>query len=457
MSNTLWSPRLAKEAAPIYLAIADALERDVENGILVEGTRLPTHRDLASKLGLTPLTVTRAYKEAARRGLVDSTVGRGTFVRVAGVVSAQPRSESDLVDLSKNIVEGSPALDLDGRTALALRPFLRQAEYAPTEGLLRHRHAAAAWMRRARVETGAERVIITPGAQQAIVAILAALCRPGDTILAEEWTYPRFGAIAGLLNLKVEPVTLDEHGIVPAALEKACRRVKPKALYIVPNFQNPTGSVMPEKRRREIAAIARRYELPLIEDDVYGFLLASPPAPLASLAPELVAFVTSTSKSLTPSLRLGFASLPEFLVERVTSAFGSMTAFTSSIAAELFTQIAESGSADRVMEAKRQIVETNRRAAERALGGIEVAAHPMSPHLWIPLPRGVDARDVADRARMRGVNVAPASTFAIGRRSAADAVRVSIGATDDAVRLAGAVRVLASLILDQRLGTATVV
>src|SRR5688500_7640475 len=97
---TIWSPRLQKSEEPIYARIANALERDVRGGLLVAGSQLPTHRDLARSLGITPVTVTRAYAEAARRGLVESSTGRGTFVR--GVRrDALPRTE---IDLSTNTV-----------------------------------------------------------------------------------------------------------------------------------------------------------------------------------------------------------------------------------------------------------------------------------------------------------------------------------------------------------------
>jgi DNA-binding transcriptional MocR family regulator len=458
MSNTLWSPRLHAGASPIYRAIADALEHDVESGLLSDGARLPTHRELAAKLRVTPLTITRAYKEASRRGLIDSTVGRGTFVRSTSSAFDMPgRSEGGILDLSKNIVWGSEAIDLEPRLLGALRQIVRDAEYAPTEGMLRHRIAAAAWIARTGLNVPPERIAITPGAQQAIVSILAAVCKPGDTVLAEEWTYPRFGAIAGLLHLNVQPVVLDEHGLTPQSLEKACRRGAAKALYLVPNFQNPTGVVMPEKRRREIAAIARRHNIFLIEDDVYGFLLSSPPPPIASFAPDIASFVTSVSKSVTPTLRHGFAAVPESLVERVTEACGAITAFASSTSAEIFTQLFENGAIDRVIDHKRALIVTNRRAAERALEGIRVAAHPMSPHLWIELPRGVDAHDVADRARLRGVGIAPGSAFGIDRGSAVAALRISIGATRDAKQLESALRLVASLLTHPRMTTATVV
>ena len=459
MSNTLWSPHVRSEDAPIYRAIADALERDIDSGILRDGARLPTHRDLARNLGVTPLTITRAYKEASRRGLIDSSVGRGTFVRTAAppVFGTSSQRDTTTMDLAKNIIQCADGIDLDARALASVRPYLRDAEYAPPEGLLRHRAAGAAWLRRSRLDVGPDRIVITPGAHQAMLSVLAALCRPGDTILAEEYTYPRFNTIAALLHVRVQPVAIDERGLVPAALEKACRRFSPKALYFIPNLQNPTGSVMPEKRRREIAAILKRHSLVAIEDDVYGFLLGSPLPPVASMAPELTVFLTSSSKSVTPSLRIGMAALPENLVERVTLAFAATTAFTSSAAAELFTQLIESGAAVKAIESKRKVVETNRRAAERALGTTRIDAHPMSPHLWISLEGSIDAHELANRARLRGIAVAPASAFAIDRTAHANALRISIGATTDTKALESALRTVASLIDNPGLAAGAVV
>ncbi len=451
---TNWSPRLQGSASPIYQAIADALERDIESGMIREGQRLPTHRELAASLGLTPLTVTRAYKEAARRGLVQSTVGRGTFVRAA---VENPRPENGFLDLSRNVVDGSDSLPLEPRTVLALRSILRDAEYQPAEGTLRHRTAAAAWMRRARVDTSPENIVITPGAHQAIVSILAAACSPGDTILTEEFTYPRLSTIAALLRLDLQTVELDDHGVVPQSIAKACARSSAKALYFIPNFQNPTGSVMPEKRRQEIAALAKRHHLLLIEDDVYGFLLDAPPRPVHTWAPEETAFVTSASKSLTPSLRLGFASVPQSLIERATAACAALTAFTSTVDAELFTQLVDTGAADRTIAAKRSVIVTNRRAAARGLGSMEPRAHAMSPHLWIELPRGVDSQELAERARSRGLGVAAAASFSPARKPSIEAVRISLGATANAGQVESAMRTLASLMGDSRLGSTVVV
>lgn len=453
MSNTLWTPRLPPNASPIYRAVADALENDVAEGVLRDGSRLPTHRELAATLGVTPLTITRAYQEAARRGLIESTVGRGTFVRTQlapQAAEARDAHDDDFVDLTRNILGGTEALDLDGRAVVAMRQLLRDPEYHPVAGLARHRTAARSWMTRSGLETSADRIVITPGAQQAILCILAALCRPGDTIMTEAVTYPRLVSIAELLQLRIEPVELDEEGATTASIARACRRGSPKALYLVPNFQNPTAVVMSKKRRLEIAAQAKKHDFTIIEDDVYGFLLRDVPPPIAELAPENAAFVTSTAKSISPSLRLGFASLPERLVEPVKSSLAATTAFTSTLSAELFAALVESGAADETVAKKRELIATHRRAADRALGTLTTRAHRESPHLWLELPRDVDARELADRARMRGIGISASSAFAIQSSGAPNAVRVSLGAARDARQLESAIRTIATLAADPR-------
>jgi DNA-binding transcriptional MocR family regulator len=454
MSDTIWSPRVDSAAGPIYRAIADALERDLGRGVLREGQRLPTHRELAAALDVTPLTITRAYKEASRRGLIDSTVGRGTFIR--GIVPPldPAHAEPGLLDLSKNVVAATDPLELDSRAAATLRPVIRDVDYLPMAGSLRHRMACAAWMKRAGIDVSPDRVVITPGAQQGIVAILATLCRPGDTIAAEPLTYPRLGSIAALLHLKIETVELDGHGAVPRSLDAVLS--KAKAFYCVPNLQNPTGSVLPERRRREIASMARRHNVPIIEDNVYGFLLDVPPPPIVSIAPDITCYVSSASKSLSPSLRLGFLALPVSLVDHVTETCGAMTAFTSSVAAEIFALLTEGGASDRCVTAKRELIVRNRHAAERALGERAVHGHAMSPHVWLPLPGSCDAHDLSARARLRGIAVAPAATFAVGQATVPNAIRISIGATSDTRALETALRTLAALIDEPRFGRGAV-
>ena len=125
-------------------------------------------------------------------------------------------------------------------------------------------------------------------------------------LLTEALTYPGIRTLAHTLHLRTQGIALDEHGIVPDALEEACKRGVGRVLYVLPTLQNPTSVVMPLERRRRIAEIARAYGLVIVEDDTTGFACADAPPPIASLAPELTYFVTSLSKSLYEGLRIGY-------------------------------------------------------------------------------------------------------------------------------------------------------
>ena len=140
--------------------------------------------------------------------------------------------------------------------------------------------------------------------------MLAAIARPGDLILTEEVTYAGIKSLASLLHLQLRGLPLDRHGLIPEAFEAACRSGTPRALFCMTNLQNPTGHTMPLARRREIAAIAVAHDVALVEDDVNGFLPADPLPPLAELAPAQTYYVTGTSKSLAPGLRIGYVVAP---------------------------------------------------------------------------------------------------------------------------------------------------
>ena len=235
---TIWVPELASRSGPRYRAIADSLGHDIAAGRLPPGTRLPTHRWLADRLGVTVGTVTRAYAEAARRGLLSGEVGRGTFVRRAAEVGGDdPIVEGASLDLAHNHPP-MPALgpfgDVLQRTlaVLSARPDLSALLGYPTDGgRLTYREAGAAWIERSGLRADPESVLVCAGSQHALTTVLATLLQPGDVLLTEALTYPGLQALANLLHVRLEGLALDRDGLRPDALEEACRRNPARALY----------------------------------------------------------------------------------------------------------------------------------------------------------------------------------------------------------------------------------
>ena len=288
---TGWMPDLTGRRGPTYLSIADALADDIQAGRLATGTRLPTHRELADALRVTVGTVTRAYGEAQRRNLISGEVGRGTFVgraaggpgRSEGLFGRVAPMEPGLIDLSLNrAIQGLTGSDLaDALRSLAEAEDLDTLlDYQPDPGAPTHRAAAAAWLNGRGLTASPEHVVLTTGAQSAITAVLSCLTHPQDIVLTEALTYPGVKSAARLLHLRLEGLALDEQGIVPAALERALRTTEARVLYAIPTLQNPTTRVMPLERRSAVVELCRRYDVTLIEDSVYSFLVEDAPPPL---------------------------------------------------------------------------------------------------------------------------------------------------------------------------------
>ncbi len=456
---TNWTPDLTDRDGPLYRIIADALADDIASAALPVGARLPTHRDLAFRLGVTVGTVTRAYAEAERRGLIGGEVGRGTFVQAPrpALLSAAPT-----VPLTGSFyVPGAPPVPPPGDNTVnmtTIRPAHELAVqaladtltaigasgqtaaflgYGPHAGLPFHREAGAAWLQRQhRVNATADSVLLTTGAQNAMAVALAAVARPGDIVVTERLTNIGTKTLAANQGYHLEAVDIDEQGLTPEGFDSACRRLGPKALYLVPTIHNPTGVVMGADRRVEIAAIARRYGVIIIEDDVFGFMVPDA-RPIQTIAPDITLYVTSLSKSVSAGLRVGYVVAPPDLRPRVEAAIRALQYSAPSLTAEVASRWIQEGTADRIVGAQRAEDLARQHLARSILPPETVYGHPAAQHLWLVLPEPWRREDFAAETRRRGVVVIGADAFAVGRTSAPHAVRIGLcmpGTRDETAR-----------------------
>lgn len=448
---TIWAPDIATRDGPRYQAIADVLGEDLGRGKLAPGQRLPTHRDLASRLGVTVGTVSRAYAEAQRRGLVRGEVGRGTFV-------CDPEDHGDLlvasggvgatIDLALNLSLGADDPDLAG----ALRQLLKQQDltgllsYPTAAGGQRYRQAGAAWIARHGLDVSADQVVITAGAQHAITVALGALCRPGDVVLTEALTYPGLKTAAQLLNLTLAPVEIDAEGMRPDALRREAGRTGGRVVYCMPTLHNPTTATMSGRRRDDLAAVTRRLGLTVIEDDVHGLLHSPGARPLATIVPEAAVYITSTSKLLAGGLRVAFLAAPPGLVERLAFVVNASLWALATLNLEVAVRWIADGTADAVAGRKREEAAARQGLARRLLPAEHVRTAARSYFLWLELPAPWRAEDFVRAARDRGVAVAPAQAFAVGDQPAPAAVRVSLSAARDRGVLAAGLTTLTGLL-----------
>jgi DNA-binding transcriptional MocR family regulator len=447
---TSWSPRLLPTSQPKYQALLAALQSDVEAGVLLEGARLPPQRELANQLGVAIGTVSRAYALAERRGIVSGEVGRGTFIRRRGLREAADEVVDPLlIDLSRGRLVRDPNDRVLARTLekLAHTGDMNQMIelYQLPAGIARHRAAGATWVGTLGLPVDPERVVITSGAQHGAAVVLASITSPGDLILCEEVTYPGIVALASLLHLTLRGLPMDEEGLEPDGLEAACRSGSPRALFCMSTLQNPTGRTMSAARRQKIAAVAAAHDLPILEDDVNGFLPAKPVPPIASFAPDHTFYITGTSKSLAPGLRIGYVVPPAHRVQQIASTIEATTWFTAPLLAEVVTQWIETGEALAIAAWKRSETAARHRLAIEILGQW-LPPSPISFHLWLPLPEPWRAESFVSQARARGVIVNSAEEFMLGQQGGPHAVRVCLGATLTRDRLSEGLRRLAELL-----------
>jgi len=462
---TGWLPRIEDRAGPRYRAIADAIAEDVASGALPPGARLPTHRDLAWRLGVTVGTITRAYMDAERRGLIAGEVGRGTFVKDQTRRGAYP--------VHGEPVEAAPFIDLSINQPMSADLRLRFAEtvgricadpaadallrYQPWRGLSAHREAGSLWLSRFGVDADPDRVQVTSGGQNAMAVSLMAVAKPGDLVLTEQLTYPAFKALANGLNLRSHGVAIDEDGLIPAAFEAACRQASPRVLYLMPTVHNPTRATLPEERREAIAAIARRHDVTILEDDVYGCLLERPPAPVAAFGPEQTIYFTSLSKSVAPGLRVGYLTAPPGILARTTDMARAVSGMALEFAGAVAREWILDGTADRLAADQRAESAARQDVAERILGPLAAGEPRTASFLWMHLPEPWRRDEFAAAAARRGVRITPADAFMVGRGATPHAVRISLCAPPTRDELERGLSVLADILADAPSATAEVV
>lgn len=430
-----WVPELTKDNAPLYHAIADAIERDILKGALRTGTKMPTHRALANQLKVTVATVTRAYAEACARGLLVGEVGRGTYVRGAPTPPDTRGAEADIIDFRLNQPPTAEVEDILAREMGSLGErvrALRLLGYQLAPGRPQQRAAGARWAALAGVDIDPGRVVVTNGAQQALMATFTVLTQPGDLVLTESLTYPGIRSLADLFRVTIRGLDIDDDGVVPASFEAACRAGPVAAIYLTPTIHNPTAATLPLARRAEIARIAARHNVPIVEDDIYGPLIGGNPPPIFTMAESDCYYICGTSKTVAPGLRIGYLIAPARMVQYLSNAVHATTWSAPPLNAEIVTSWIESGTAERILDLHR--AESARRIAmaRRILAGFDTVIPDTGYHLWLRLPEEWRNADLVQAAHANGVAVSPSNLFAVDPTDAQPAIRVSIGLPDTA-------------------------
>ena len=440
-----WLPYLAANKGPRFLQIADALQAAVVDGSLTPGDRLPPQRQLAAQLDVDLTTITRAYDEARRRNLLEGRGARGTYV-------AAPKVElTSILDLSMNTPPPPDGVDFDDMLKQGLSQVLMGVDnellmtYHLAGGSDSDRKAGVRWLAPMFGHLDSGQLLVCSGAQAAIAASILALTEPGDVILAEPASYPGLRAAAIQFGRRLVAVEADKHGMVPDMLEQACRQHQPALVYLNPTLQNPTAITIPERRRKELAGIAKRCNVRIVEDDPYWLLADAPPPPIATFASEQVVYISTLSKCLTPGLRVAFVLLRDpHERERFLASLRSFALMVAPLTAALATQWILDGSAGRLMEGIRNEARLRHRMARDILAG-RYSGVGDGLHVWLELPAYWNSQQLALAAARSGIAVTPAEAFATGSDSV-NAIRISLGSIKDRGRLQAGLQRLSHLL-----------
>ncbi len=513
MSSDLWSSLQLDRAgpAPLYVQLHDAIAAELAAGRLPPGSRLPPVRALARRLGLNVNTVVSAYRLLDEEGLTEAHAAKGTFVRAApggartaeGAAAASrrprpvaPAGERASLEAAEVAEDRSPRwipavtpeavgpwppprdalrpapaagiIPLDGGTpaedlfpvdafrglfdAILAEEGPGVMQYAGADGDPALRAAAAQVLRGSGVPVEADDLLVTTGAQQGIDLVARALLAPGDAVVVEAPTYP--GALASFerIGCRLLPLPMTPDGPRLDDLPALLARHRPRLVYTVPTFHNPTGWTMGTRRREQLVTLATEAGAFVLEDDHLSDLLAEGEAPLPLKALDragLVIHVRGFAKTVMPGLRLGVLAPPPALRRRLLAL---------KLAADLYPPPLEQRALARFLVGGYRAHLARLRAAYRArrdhalarlaaLGIPELTVVPPAGglNLWVGLPPGISAAALQREALAAGVAVAPGGLFYPDWRDGDGFIRLSYGGVTEEQLAEGIARLDAAL------------
>lgn len=447
-----------KKAEPLYRQLIRAIREQIAHGDLSPGDRLPPTRDLAEMLGISRISVTAAYTELQDAGLLEAHPGRGTFVAGSVQESIDPRA---LPSVAANPVAqsmqrlagrpgiiafsgGAPAeeflpvaairrsidavLERDGAAAVA---------YEETEGYPPLRKIVSEYSASIGIRCAPEQVLITGGCQQALDLAIQALLSEGDVLLTTNPTYLGILDIARIRRVGVIGVPVDDQGMRVDTLDAVIEAHAPRLIYIAPTHHNPTGTVMPLHRRRQLLRSAARSGIPILEDGVYQELSygGEPPPSLKALDEDhTVIYASGFSKIVLPGTRIGYLITESEAWERILCVKQAADICTPGLNQRAMHHFLQSGALvghlDRVRRACHERRDVALDAARRYLPGeARWSAPPGGVYLWIELPHdGPTAAELYVNAIQHGVAFAIGALFYTEQREGAYFCRLNFAA-----------------------------
>ncbi|GGZ55944.1 GntR family transcriptional regulator [Streptomyces subrutilus] len=436
--RTLGSRQLAAllpaevRARPGYRALADAVRTLILDGRIALHVRLPAERELAEAVGASRATVTGAYDLLRESGYVRSRRGSGTWTELPE--GHGPVGAHTLVGAGGHRADTDPGIDLaiaamgapDGSLADALAwaaprlpGYARSPGYHPY-GLPDLRTAVAERFTRRGLPTRPEQILVTAGAQQALALVVGLLCRAGDRVVTENPTYANALDALRRAGLRTGSIAVSDAGWDMEIAESTLRQTVPRLAYTIPDFQNPTGALMPEEQRLRLLAATRRTGTWLVVDETIADIALDvpPPPPLASLAPrggaDHVITIGSLSKTHWGGLRVGWVRATAKLITELTGV--RVCADMSGSVLDQLVALPLLADLDRSLPARLAQLRDRRaalvRSLERHTPEWSWRLPPGGLSLWVDLGEPVSSA-LTERAAAAGVHIGRGARFGV--------------------------------------------
>lgn len=431
-----WTPSVVKpKGGTKHAALTERIIADIDAGRLKPMDRMPTHRDLARALDLSVQTVSLAYKEAERLGYLSGEIGRGTFVKArvtdrAGrmMLDHSPNEVLDLSIIRAAYLDAHENASRDVFRELAesdVAAFMRPCR--PIAGLMRHRETARAWLRPLGLTADTERILVTNGAAHGIFLALSCVIRSGDVVLCENLTDHGIIGLSNVLGFSLKGLPTDVEGLLPDAMEAACAAGGVRALVLIPTLNNPTGHVAGAARRQAIAAIAERYGVFVIEDEVYRPMIEEPLPSITEMLPHLGFFVTSFTKTVLTGLRVGYLVVPPAYSIRAASILRVSSWSGTYLAGEIASRWVDNGTARRLLEIQREEARARQAITTEILGDHIASSHPFALCAWLKLPSYWTEDGLVRSLANQNIAVTPSEPFIAGPSGGGGGIRICLG------------------------------
>ncbi|GAB6158310.1 PLP-dependent aminotransferase family protein [Desulfotomaculum varum] len=435
---------VTSDKRPLYLQIAFLIADKIQKQILPPGMKLPSERELADLFGVSRTTAINAYRKLEQQGLVWTKVGSGTYVSPVRDTESLPEVPwlqlftpypqdplaSTLRDLVATPVSNTISLAA-GMPDPALYPIetfnrlischigrMSPADFGhiPTEGYHPFRKAVAAMLNEKGIAASAENILALSGSQQGLYLVSKVLLEPGDYVITETPTF--IGAIQVFQAAGARILSLPCRQNLEL-LEDYLIRYRPKLLYIIPTYQNPTGRVLPVQERQDLIKLAKRHRLIILEDDPYSELfygVQPPPALKASDSYEGIIYLGTFSKILCPGLRTGYLVGPSVLINRLALEKQLIDLHSNNLAQWLVTMFLSEGKLAQHLTTVRREYKKRRDAMAKALhrlcsGDIEFTVPDGGFFYWCKLKQTVTSQQLLQEAANNRISFVPGKAF----------------------------------------------